>query len=417
MIACNYAEMGFIMKFFHLSDLHFGKQLHGYDLIEEQREIIQSLMNAAKKERPDAIVIAGDIYDRSVPSGSAMALLEELFLGIDGLSNGSGELQGAAGLSEREKPIELLIIAGNHDSAPRLRYGSAFLERHHIHIAVFPPREEQEGIQKVTLSDGQGNVNFYLLPYTSVGMLRGLAGGERLESADDAVRFLLERETIDWSERNVLVSHQFYLHGGKVPEQCDSEAPRLYVGGLDAVNTTTVERFDYVALGHIHSPQNLGSGHIRYCGAPYPYSVSEAAQKKSVTVVEFGKKGEVTVKSIPLEPLRKIQRLRGTLEEVASMAAGINDVDDYVSITLTDEEPLEEPKEYLERYYGHILEIKIDNQRSKKMLEEEIQDMQELTPFEAFEAFFKDSAGRQMNESEKTEFMAILDGLSDGRIE
>lgn len=387
------------MKFFHLSDLHFGKQLHGYDLTEEQRKVIRDIVEAAEAERPDAIVIAGDIYDRSVPSGSAMTLLEELFLGIDGLG------------------IELLVIAGNHDSAPRLRYGSKFLQRHHIHIAVFPPMEENERMQKVTLADGYGAVNFYLLPYTNAGMLRGLAGEERLGSADDAVRFLLDREGIDWSGRNVLVSHQFYLHNGKEPQQCDSEAPRLYVGGLDAVNTTTVEKFDYAALGHIHSPQNLGCGHIRYCGTPYPYSVSEAGQEKSISVVEMGAKGEVSVRCVPLEPYRRLRCLRGTLGEVASMAGEAGSGSDYVSITLTDEEPLDAPKDYLERYFDHILEVRIDNLRSRRMFAEEIQDMQEMTPCEAFEAFFADTAGREMDDREKAVLLDILKELSDGRKE
>lgn len=384
------------MKFFHLSDLHFGKQLHGYDLIGEQRKVIQDIIGAAKQEQPDAIVVAGDIYDRSVPSGSAMTLLEELFLGIDELG------------------IELLVIAGNHDSAPRLRYGSTFLQRHHIHIAVFPPMEADERIQKVTLKDGQGAVNFYLLPYTNAGMLRSLAGEEKLDSADDAVRFLLGREEIDWSERNVLVSHQFYLHNGKEPEQCDSESPRLYVGGLDAVNTATVEQFDYVALGHIHSPQNLGSSRIRYCGTPYPYSVSEAGQKKSISVVEIGGKDEVSIRYIPLEPYRKLCCFRGTLEEIVSMAGEAGGGHDYVSITLTDEEPLDAPKDYLERYFDHILEVRIDNLRSKKMFAEEIQDMHEMTPCEAFEAFFAEMAGRGMSEKEKTVLIDILEELSDG---
>ena len=255
------------------------------------------------------------------------------------------------------------------------RYGSTFLQRHHIHIAVFPPMEADERIQKVTLKDGQGAVNFYLLPYTNAGMLRSLAGEEKLDSADDAVRFLLGREEIDWSERNVLVSHQFYLHNGKEPEQCDSESPRLYVGGLDAVNTATVEQFDYVALGHIHSPQNLGS---------------------------------------PLEPYRKLCCFRGTLEEIVSMAGEAGGGHDYVSITLTDEEPQDAPKDYLERYFDHILEVRIDNLRSKKMFAEEIQDMQEMTPCEAFEAFFADTTGRGMSEKEKTVLIDILEELLDG---
>ena len=408
------------MKFFHLSDLHFGKQLHGYDLIEEQQKIIQDVIEAARVEEPDAIVIAGDVYDKSVPSGSAMKLLEELFLGLDALSeerkresNVLSQKQKSGKCFVEQKAIEVLLIAGNHDSAPRLDYGSSFLERHHIHIAVCPPQEESERLQKVTLTDEVGEVNFYLLPYVSTGMLRTLAGDEQLHSADDAVRFLLEREQIDWSERNVLVSHQFYLSGGTEPKQCDSESPRLYVGGLDGVNTTTVEKFDYVALGHIHSPQKLGLEHIHYCGTPYAYSVSEAGQEKSITVVEMGAKGELSLCYLPFEPLRKVCKLTGKLQELGEMAGenGEKKCQNYVSITLTDEEPLEAPKDYLEHYYERILEIKIDNVRSRRIFEEEISDMQELTPLEAFRTFFADTAGREMTEQEETILQDILDEI------
>lgn len=385
------------MKFFHLSDLHFGKQLHGYDLVIEQRKCIQDILKAVGRELPDAIIIAGDIYDRSVPSGNAMTLLEELFLGIDEIS-------------EQTKPIEILVIAGNHDSAQRLRYGSSFLKRHHIHIAVVPPQEEGERLQKVILTDEYGAVNFYLLPYTRPGMIRHLVSESELVTTEAAVRYLLEQEKIDWTQRNVLVSHQFYVSGGKQPLQCDSEAPCLSVGGLDAVDTASVEQFDYVALGHIHSPQKLGAEKIRYCGTMYPYSVSEAGQEKSITVVEMGKKGELELRFLPFCPEHDVRRLRGTLEEIVANAskAGETICHDYVSIVLTDEETVDSPKDYLEHYYDHILEIRIDNQRTRQILEEEFAEIRELTPLEAFESFFHDVTGRSMNMQEQQALQDIL---------
>jgi len=382
------------MKFFHLSDLHFGKQLHGYDLVMEQKLFIHDMVQAVREEQPDVIVVAGDIYDKAVPSGSAMTLLEEFLLGIDAVSEQTG------------KKAEMLLIAGNHDSAPRLRYGSTFLKKHHIHIVVFPPREDGEQMQKVTLQDGFGEVNFYLLPYVSAGMLRLLPGGEDIQTADDAVSFLIGRENVDWTKRNVLVSHQFYMNGGKEPVQCDSEMPRLYVGGLDSVLTTAVEKFDYVALGHIHSPQNLGSERIRYCGTPYPYSISEAGQDKSITVVELGRKGELLVRQIFLRPEKSVCRLRGTLEEIVRESEKHRK--DYVSIALTDDEPLENPKDYLDNYYDSILEIKIDNVRSRKVFGEEIPDMREMTPLEAFASFFADVSGREMTVQEEEVLQDIL---------
>lgn len=385
------------MKFFHLSDLHFGKQLHGYDLGIEQSRCIQDILEAARRELPDAIIIAGDIYDRSVPSGNAMTLLEELFLGLDEIS-------------EKTKQIEILVIAGNHDSAQRLRYGSSFLKRHHIHIAVAPPQEEGERLQKVLLTDEYGAVNFYLLPYTRPGMIRHLAPEGALMTTEAAVRYLLEQEKIDWTQRNVLVSHQFYVSGGTQPLQCDSEAPCLSVGGLDAVDIAAVGQFDYVALGHIHSPQKLGVEKIRYCGTMYPYSVSEAGQEKSITVVEMGKKGELKLRFLPFCPERTVRCLRGTLEEIVANAskAGEAICHDYVSIVLTDEETVDSPKDYLEHYYDHILEIRMDNRRTRQILEEEYAEIRELTPLEAFESFFSDVTGRSMNVQEKEALQDIL---------
>lgn len=381
------------MKFFHLSDLHFGKQLHGYELTMEQRHVIMQLVDAVGREKPDAIIIAGDIYDRTVPSAAAMGLLDELF----------GELEA---LSEPDRPVRLLVIAGNHDSAGRLRYGSAFLKRHHIHVAVLPPCEDGERIERVTLTDEYGEVDFYLLPFVKPGMLRHREGAENLKTSEEAVRYLLAKEEIDWTKRNVLVSHQFYVNGAKKPIRCDSEAPGLFVGGLDEVSTELVADFDYVALGHIHSPQNV-EPHIRYSGTPYPYSTSEAGQEKSLTVAELGKKGDLQIRTIPLLPLRQVRRLKGTMEELVSLNGG-EVCHDYVSITLTDEDVMEQPKEYLEHYYDHMLELQIDNSRIRQELGEEISDIQVLTPLDAFQAFFASTAGRGMTEEELARFKEIL---------
>lgn len=392
--------MEIFMKFLHLSDLHFGKQLHGYDLAEEQRRCIRDILEAVRKELPDAVVIAGDIYDHSMPSGDAMALLEELLLGIDGIA-------------VEEKPVEIMIIAGNHDSAQRLRYGGSFLERHHIHIAVFPPQEEGEFLQKIELMDRHGAVNFYLLPFVRPGMLRGRVPEGTVATTEDAVRYLLEQEEIDWSQRNVLVSHQFYVNGSKHPVLCDSEAPCLSVGGLDGVDTTLVEHFDYAALGHIHSPQALGNEKIRYCGTMYPYSVSEEGQEKSVTVVEMEEKGKVHLRFLPFLPEHTVRSIRGTLKEIAEEAqkSGEAVCHDYVRIILTDEEAVDSPKDYLEHYYDHILEITIDNRRTRQILEESTSDIRELTPLEAFEGFFGEVMGRPMNEREEKAFQGILEEL------
>lgn len=387
------------MKFFHLSDLHFGKQLQGYHMEEEQRQIIKDIIMLTRKEKPDAVLLCGDVYDRSVPSATAMTLLEELFQGFDKLAQ-----EGIV--------TEVLLIGGNHDSAQRLAYGSHFLKRHHIHMAVLPPRKEEEFIEKVVLQDAEGDVNFYLLPYTKPGMLRGMEKGEEITSSQEAISFLLQREKIDWTKRNVLLSHQFYVTKGKNPTTCQSESLLPVVGGLDGIDTTTVEKFDYVALGHIHSPQNLGDQHIRYCGTPLKYSVSEHDQNKSLTLVEMKTKGEIGYEYIPFVPKRDLLDLEGTLQEIVDRAKG-QVCHDYVRITLHDQDLPENLKEYLEQYYDHILEIQIDNERTRKILQEEIGDIKEMTPMEAFVTFFEDTTGRELYPEEKEEFMKILEEVGE----
>lgn len=385
------------MKFFHVGDLHLGKQLHGYDLIKDQEHMLEELLSYIKKEQPDAVLIAGDIYDRAVPSGTAMQLLEQFFIQADELA-------------KEQKAVEIILIAGNHDAAKRLQYGSSFMKRHHIHIAVMPPQQEDAYLEQVTLTDQEGVVHFYLLPYTKPGMIRHWAEQEELANTQDAVKFLLEREQIDWNERNVLLSHQFYLHANEDTVLCDSETPSFSVGGLDSIATTLVDKFDYIALGHIHSPQNLGDPHIRYAGTPLKYSVSEADQNKSITVVEMGKKGEISYRYLPIHPLHDVRALRGKMEELAAQCTEIP-CHDYVSIVLTDEEAVQQPRDYLEKYYDHILEIQIDNTRTRQIMEEEIPALKEMSLEEAFMTFFQESTGRPMNEDEQKKFAQIIETL------
>ena len=385
------------MKFFHVGDLHLGKQLHGYDLIKDQEHMLEELLFYIKKEQPDAVLIAGDIYDRAVPSGTAMQLLEQFFIQADELA-------------KEQKAVEIILIAGNHDAAKRLQYGSSFMKRHHIHIAVMPPQQEDAYLEQVTLTDQEGVVHFYLLPYTKPGMIRHWVEQEELTNTQDAVEFLLEREQIDWNERNVLLSHQFYLHANEDTVLCDSETPSFSVGGLDSIATTFVDKFDYVALGHIHSPQNLGDPHIRYAGTPFKYSVSEADQNKSITVVEMGKKGEISYRYLPIHPLHDVRALRGKMEELVAQCIEIP-CHDYVSIVLTDEEAVQQPRDYLEKYYDHILEIQIDNTRTRQIMEEEIPALKEMSLEEAFMTFFKESTGRPMNEDEQKKFAQIIETL------
>ena len=368
------------MKFFHLSDLHIGKQLHRYSMTEEQRDILDQIVALAKEEQPDAVIVAGDIYDSAVPSAESVSLLDHFL----------------TALSELKPQPDIFLIAGNHDSARRLDFASSILARHHVHIAGMPPVREDEFIKRVTLTDAYGEVDFYLLPFVKPSYVRGLFPEETL-TYDLAVRRLLERETLCEERRNVMISHQFYTAGASGPSVCDSEV-RL-VGGIENVDVSVLQPFDYAALGHIHRSQKIGSERYRYCGTPLAYSVSEAGDEKSVTVVELLEKGEAPVlRTLPLTPLRQVRKLVGTLADILA-AADACSRDDYVSITLTDEVEAYQPKERLEECFDHILEIRIDNARTRNILSF-TKEMESLDPYEAFCRFFAEINGRELTEQE-----------------
>lgn len=381
------------MKFFHLSDLHIGKQLHHYNLRADQQHVLTEVIALAEEIRPDAILIAGDIYDKSVPSGEAVSLFDDFL----------------TRLSNIQPAIPVLIIAGNHDSAQRLDYASRLLGRHHIYIAGKVPEMENEYLKRVTLTDGYGKVNFYLLPFLKPGYVRGLCGGELPESYTDAVKRILEREDINLGERNVLLSHQFYTGNGDAPSTCDSEL--LSVGGIDSVDISAVKGFDYVALGHLHGAQRAGADYIRYCGTLLKYSVSEAEHEKSLHVVELGAKGEpVCVKKIPVHPLRDVRKLRGNLADIIAQADPSHR-EDYVSVTLIDEIAPYKPKEQLEKMYSHILEVRIDNERTRKKLKFSEEDIRIEDPLSVFREFYKEMQNREMTVEEQGVLNKVFDAV------
>ena len=370
------------MRFFHLSDLHIGKQLHRYNLREDQEAILKEVVAYAKDLRPDAIIIAGDIYDKSVPSAEAVAVFDEFL----------------TSLSEIAPAIALLIISGNHDSAQRLDYASGILKSHQIYLAGTAPRIEEEHIRKVTLNDEYGEVDFYLLPFLKPSYVRNVFPGEPPQTYGDAVAKLIRREEIDYhGRRNVLVSHQFYP-GNELPETCDSET--FSVGGIDNVDIGAVKDFDYVALGHLHGVQSVGMPHIRYCGTLLKYSVSESGQEKALTLVTLSQKGAPPkVERLALHPLRDVKKKRGNLAEILE-SANEEERDDYVSITLTDEVDPYKPKEQLEEVFDRILEVKADNTRTRNKLREMDEELVLKDPLETFCDFYQEMQGRQLAQEE-----------------
>ena len=385
------------MNLFHISDLHIGKQLHYYNLNDNQVELLEQIVEKAKEYQPTAILIAGDIYDKSVPSAEAYAVFDQFLYA----------------LSEIKPSIPVLIIAGNHDSPERLNYAGSFLEKHNIYISVMPPQKEEERMKRVILKDEYGDVNFYLLPFTKPGYVRHLFEEGIVTSYDTAITSLMERENIDYSQRNVLISHQFYISGDTIPETCESEQVYISVGGIDSVDIASVNRFDYVALGHLHGSQQIGRNHIRYSGTPLKYSVSEEKHVKSITLVTLGDKdADIVIDKIPLVASQDVRREKGTLSEVISRATEENR-HDYISVTLTDEIDLYKPKDQLDEHYDHILELKVENSRTRAQLENISGEATVLDPFEAFKEFYQEMQSVSMCEEEENIMADIINKVKE----
>lgn len=384
------------MRFIHLSDLHIGKQLHQYSLKEDQEYILKEIVQYTKKLHPDAVLIAGDIYDKTVPSAEAVSIFDH-FLTC---------------LAQEEPQIPILLIGGNHDSAQRLDYASGILGKHRIYISGRAPRTEEECLKKVTLKDAYGEVDFWLLPFLKPGYVRQVFAPDIPDTYDDAVRRLLEREHIDFeNRRNVIVTHQFYTGTGIKTQVCDSET--FSVGGIDNVDAGVLMKFEYAALGHLHGAQSVGAEHIRYCGTPLKYSVSESNQKKMLHLVELGEKGrKVQIETYPLLPLRDVKKYRGTMEELLKTATE-ETKDDYVSITLTDEIDPYRPKEQLQNVFSHILEVRMDNARTRKMLKGVTEAVKISSPMELFGEFFAEMQGRGMTQKEAEAVEHILEKMEE----
>lgn len=385
------------MKFFHLSDLHIGKQLNHYNLKEDQIYILNQVVEKVYELRPNAIIIAGDIYDKSIPSAEAVTVFDDFLTKISFI-----------------KPsIPVFIVSGNHDSAERLDFASSILEKHNVFISGLPPRDKEEYLRKITLNDEYGEINFYLLPFIKPGYVRHMFEEGEISNYDDAVRKIIERENTDYSKRNVLVAHQFFTFKDTKPETCDSEISLISVGGLDNVDVSSVKDFDYVALGHIHGAQKIGYDHIRYAGTLLKYSVSERNHNKTLTVVNIKDKNEnIEIEQIKIKALRDLRLEEGLLEEILSRATDDNK-DDYISVILKDEIDQYKPKEQLENIYSHILEIRVDNLRTRSRLDSSNEEIQIDNPLTAFEKFFFDMQKREMNDNERKAMLEIISSVKE----
>lgn len=327
------------MKIIHLSDLHIGLNWFNRSMLDDQKYILNQISEIIEENKPDAIVIAGDIYDKAIPSAEAVKIFDDFI----------------SGLSVRVPNTEIMIISGNHDSSQRIDIFRKILSLHKIHMIGNPPQKPTDYIEKVTLNDIYGNVNFYLLPFIKPSMVRMIINDEDNNiSYNTAVHKIIERENIDTNERNIIVSHQFYIPFGKSIkdiERMDSE--RITVGNIDAVYADILEKFDYSALGHIHKPSIVGKNNIRYCGTPLAYSISEAGQQKNVIMIELAEKGNIKTTAIPLKPLHEVRIIKGTLNEILNQS-----YDDYVSVILTETPQQTDISARIIEAFPNLLEIR-----------------------------------------------------------
>ena len=367
------------MRLLHCSDLHLGKRVHECSMTEEQRHILKQIASIAVAQQVDGIIIAGDLYDKLVPSIEAVGLLDEFLTSL------------------WEQHLPVYLISGNHDSPERLSFGTQLLEQNDVYLAgVFTGKA-----QHLSLQDAYGALELYLLPFIKPAVVRSFYPEESIETYEDAVRVALSHSHIDPQKRNVLVAHQFVTNNGREPERSDSET--LSVGALDQVDVSLFDGFDYVALGHIHGPQKIGRETVRYCGSPLKYSFSEWRHKKSVTIVELKEKGIVLLEQVPLQPIHDLREIRGTLSSLLQpevVAQG--DPQDYLRVILTDEIPPYDPLGQLRQVYPNLL--RLDFERNEVTAMESItaaQDVEEKTIMELFSDFYEMANDRSMNEAER----------------
>ena len=369
------------MKLIHLSDLHLGKRVNEFSMLEDQEFILTKIINIIDGEKPDAVIIAGDVYDKSVPSAEAVQLFDDFLCRL------------------AKRKLHVFVISGNHDSAERMAFGGRLMEMSGVHMSPVC----NGNVEPISLEDEFGRVNFYMLPFVKPANVRRFFENSEIESYTDAVRAAVESMNVNTAERNVIITHQFVTGAER------SESEEISVGGSDNVDASVFDCFDYTALGHIHGPQNIGSERIRYCGTPLKYSFSEAKHKKSVTVVELREKGNLEVRTVALEPKRDMREIKGTYAEITLKENYINtDTDDYMHITLTDEDDIPDAIGKLRVIYPNLMKLDYDNNRTRTCAKLDIIENIELrSPLDLFSEFYENQNNQPMTDGQ-SEFMESL---------
>jgi exonuclease SbcD len=377
------------MKLIHLSDLHLGKRVNEFSMLEDQQYILTEILQIIDREQPDGVLIAGDVYDKSVPSAEAVALLDDFLVRLS------------------KRKLQVFVISGNHDSPERMAFGGRLMEQSGVHIAPI----YDGNVTPLTFTDEYGSVSLYLLPFVKPAHVRRFFPEREIVTYTDALATAIDAMKVDKSQRNVLVTHQFVTGAAR----CDSE--ELSVGGADNVDVSAFDAFDYVALGHIHGPQQVGRETVRYCGTPLKYSFSEAKHQKSLTVVELREKGSITLRTVPLIPERDMVELRGSYEELTfrRFYEETGYQKDYVHITLTDEDDIPDAVSKLRIIYPGLMKLDYDNKRTRAgILVEEGESSQNKSPLERLEEFYEQQNGQPMGDAQRDFVRGMIEEIWEG---
>lgn len=376
------------MKFLHLADLHLGKRVNGFSMLEDQAHILRQILAILDDEQPDGVLIAGDVYDKSVPSVEAVELLDGFLTEL------------------RARGVPVLLISGNHDSPERLAFGGRVMDSCGIHISPV----YDGALAPVTLHDAFGPVHVWLLPFVKPAHVRRWFPDADIESYTDAMAEAVAHMDIDTAARNVLVTHQFVTGGAR------SGSEELSVGGTDNVDSGVFAPFDYVALGHLHGAQHIGRETIRYAGSPLKYSFSEARQHKSVTVVTLGEKGDVQVRTVALTPLRELREIRGSYDELTARSFYEHTTyrSDYLHLILTDEQDVFDAMSRLRTIYPYLMTLDYDNARTRAAGGMSVPaETERRTPLELFEALYKRQNHQPMSEMQRAYIAQLMEQIME----
>ncbi len=377
------------MKFLHLSDLHIGKRVHECSMIEEQKHIFSQVISVIDDRKIEAVLIAGDVYDKAVPSAEAVQLFDSFLTSL------------------AKRNLYVFVISGNHDSAERIAFGSEIMQNMNIHMSPV----YDGSIRAVSVNDAYGTINIYMLPYIKPVYVRSIFEDAKIESYNDAVRFAINQMEVNENERNIILSHQFVT--GAVT--CDSE--EMSVGGVENISADVYDCFDYVALGHIHSPQKCTRETLRYCGSPLKYSFSEANHVKTAVIAELSEKGKVNLEFIELKPLHDMREIRDSYSALTSRAiyTGTN-TDDFLHITLTDESPIPGAADKLRVIYPNLLLLDYDNLKTGiSDSDENSADVENKTPLELLDSFYVMQNGKEMSNFQREYAKKIIEDVWEGQ--